>query len=72
MLRGDAGRLREATGWEPRPARDDARRRPGLVGGGLTASVDAVRRGAAQALDALADLDPDLAGLLPGLGRHLA
>ena len=44
VLRGDAGRLRAATGWQPvDPARDDARRRPGLLGGGLTASVVGVR-----------------------------
>ncbi len=36
VLRGDAGRVRDTTGWEPLdPARDDARRRPLLVAGGL-------------------------------------
>ena len=34
----------------PHPARDDARRRPDLLGGGLTASVVGVRSGVAQAL----------------------
>ena len=44
VLRGDAGRLHDATGWAAvDPARDDARRRPGLVGGGLRASVVGVR-----------------------------
>ena len=43
VLRGDAGRLRERDGVAAgHPARDDARRRPGLVGGGLRASVDGV------------------------------
>ncbi len=40
VLRGDAGRLQAADGLAAgHPTRDDARRRPGLVGGGLRASV---------------------------------
>ena len=72
-LRGDAERLRAATGWQPQhPARDNARRRPGLVGGGLTASVVGVRqRCRSGGADALADLGPDLAGLLARLVGQL-
>ena len=51
VLRGSAERLAGRHGLGAAdPARDNARRRPGLVGGGLTASVVGVRSGVAQAL----------------------
>ena len=71
VLRGDAGPLaRRHRVGAVHPARDNARRRPLLVGGGLTASVVG-RRGVpclGLGVDEVADLAPHLAGLLPGLG----